>query len=66
MEHEDASACDHEWVTEVFTDGRPHDQCTKCPRSRLSIIQPRRIRDPESTRRAMEETSRYLGEHRDV
>lgn len=58
--------CDHEWTKTTLTDGRHVDQCTKCPRWKLSIIQPRYGRDPEHTRRAMEETSRYLGEHRDV
>jgi hypothetical protein len=56
--------CDHEWVEAFLTDGRPISQCSKCPRWRLEI---RPIsRDPENTRRSMEETSRYLGEHRDV
>ena len=58
--------CDHEWTDGELTDGRPIRQCAKCPRWALSLVPARRIRDPESRRRAMEETSRYLGEHRDV
>ncbi len=59
-----AETCKHEWVEGALTDGRPVSQCRKCPRWKLGSWRP--SRDPESTRRSMEETSRYLGEHRDV
>jgi hypothetical protein len=45
------------WVTE---------QCTKCPCWRTRWVPPTRTSRIENTRRSMEETSRYLGEHRDV
>lgn len=57
--------CQHEWKRGRLTDGRPIDSCTKCPRWKLSILA-FTSRDPERRRRSMEETSRHLGEHRDV
>lgn len=60
--------CEHEWRDDrLALDGAPIKQCIRCPRWKLALTPPfRRHRDPENTRRSMEETSRYLGEHRDV
>ena len=58
---------EHVWERGRLTGGTPIDQCTQCPRWKLSVWAPFVFhRDPEKTRRSMEETSRYLGEHRDV
>lgn len=59
--------CDHEWgSTELVGDGTPVKQCSKCPRWKLAIRPGPRTRNPERARRAMEDTARWLGEHRDV
>jgi hypothetical protein len=66
MDDEYCEPSRHEWERGHLTDGRPIDQCTRCPRWKLSVFRPFFHRDPENTRRSMEETSRALGEHRDV
>lgn len=59
--------CDHEWVDDGQLPGHGAvQQCIKCPCWRTKWETRRHTRDPEDTRRAVEETSRYLGEHRDV
>jgi hypothetical protein len=59
--------CEHVWVDARLTSGQGIRHCLNCPRWRLSattfVV---RRRDPEDTRRSMEETSRALGDHRDV
>ena len=58
--------CEHDWSDEYLRlDGTKTRQCIKCPRWKVVHVPGRRSRDPENTRRSMEETSRYLGEHRD-